>query len=638
MADPGRYRLEDLLDTPRLQELFDSLNEAFPFPSAVLDSEGKVLTATAWQDVCTKFHRIDAVSALECRESDRYILTHIEEADPSVVYRCPHGMVDAATPILVDGRHLGNVFVGQLFLDPPDLAFFRAQAAKYDFDEGAYLAAVERVPVLTQEQFDRYLAVMKRFAEIFALMAFERLKEKEASEEGREAGEISRQIIAGAQEGIIVYGRDMRYEAWNPFMERLTGVPASDVLGRLAVDVFPFLRAAGVTDMVKRSLTGATCGPVDFFFEVPNSARSGWVSDTTAPLRNATGEIVGVIGMVRDITDRRRAEESLRENEERMVRAQSIAHVGNWELDLRTRTMWASEEVFRIYGIDRSAPTLPLDLVQAAVLPEYRAPLDAVLQRLVAGRGEYDQEFEIKRADDGQVRVVHSKAELVRDDGGAPASVVGALQDVTELKAAEREAVEAVARLRRTVDGTVTAMSALVETRDPYTAGHERRVTQLVVALAAELGLADADLDTLRIAAEVHDIGKVAVPAEILTKPGRLSATEFEIIKVHPVAGADILAPVEFGAPVADFVRRHHERLDGSGYPDGLVGAAIPLEACIVAVADVVEAMASHRPYRPALGIEAALAEIADGSGRLYDADVAAACARVFAAGFLFSE
>ena len=632
------YKLEDLLDIPRLQELFDGLNDAFPFPSAIIDNDGNILTATAWQDICTRFHRVDPASEQVCRESDRYILTHMGEADPSVVYRCPHGMVDAATPILVGGRHLGNVFVGQFLLEPPDLAFFRGQAAKYGFDEDAYLSAVQRVPVLTQDEFDRYLAVMKKLAEIFASMALERLREREALERGRQADQFSRQIIAGAQDGIIVYDRELRFEAWNPFMERLTGIPAAEVLGRPAREAFPFLGPAGVTEMLRKSLTGERCGPLDVFFKIPGSSRSGWVSDTTAPLRSASGEIVGVIETVRDIRARRRAEDSLRQNEQRLIRAQSIAHVGNWELELQTRTMWASEEAFRIYGLEHTAPTMSLELVQAAVLPEYRERLDEALRRTTAGRGGYDEQFEIKRADDGQVRVVHSRAELVCADDGAPASIVGALQDVTELKAAERAAVEAAARLRRVVDGTVTAMSAVVETRDPYTAGHQRRVTQLAVALAIELGIEGAALETLRLAAEVHDIGKVAVPAEILTRPGRLSENEFALIKVHPLAGADILAPVELGAPVADIVRWHHERFDGSGYPDGLAGEASPREARSIAVAAVVEALASHRPYRPALGIAAALAEIREGAGRLYDADVAAACAQVFAAGFAFSE
>ncbi|MBE3032277.1 MAG: PocR ligand-binding domain-containing protein, partial [Actinobacteria bacterium] len=144
MADPVPCRLEDLLEVSKLQEFFDSLNAAFPFPSAIIDNESNILATTACQDVCTQFHRAHPECEVECRESDGYILSHIDEADPSVIYRCPRGMVDAATPIMVGGEHLGNAFVGQLFLEKPDLEFFRAQAAKYGFDEDAYLEAVDR--------------------------------------------------------------------------------------------------------------------------------------------------------------------------------------------------------------------------------------------------------------------------------------------------------------------------------------------------------------------------------------------------------------------------------------------------------------------------------------------------------------
>ena len=343
-------------------------------------------------------------------------------------------------------------------------------------------------------------------------------------------------------------------------------------------------------------------------------------------------------GLAVDVTARVRSDESLRESEGRLRRAQEIAQVGHWEIDLATQRIWASDEAFRIYGLERESPWLPLAEVQAMTLPEYRPCLNEALRRLIADGVAYDQEFEIHRADDGDLRFVHSRGELVRDADGVAVQVVGVLQDVTDQRAAERDALEAAADLRRTVEGAVAAMGALVETRDPYTAGHERRVTQLAVALAVELGIDGEVLETLSLAGEVHDIGKVAVPAEILTKPGRLTPTEFALIKVHPVAGADILAPVDFGAPVADIVRWHHERLDGSGYPDGLTRHQIPLEARILAVADVVEAMASHRPYRAALGVEAALEEVRRGAGRLYDPDVTAACERVFAAGFAFSE
>jgi response regulator RpfG family c-di-GMP phosphodiesterase len=194
-------------------------------------------------------------------------------------------------------------------------------------------------------------------------------------------------------------------------------------------------------------------------------------------------------------------------------------------------------------------------------------------------------------------------------------------------------------QLRRAVEGAVLAMSRMVESRDPYTAGHERRVAELAAAIALEMGMEGERLDALRLAATIHDIGKIAVPAEILAKPGSLSEIEFSLIKAHPATGFETLADIEFGGPVAELVLQHHERLDGTGYPRGLQGDEILPEARILAVADVVEAMSSHRPYRAALGMEAALAEVREHAGVKYDADVVAACQRlVEERGFQFAS
>jgi PAS domain S-box-containing protein/putative nucleotidyltransferase with HDIG domain len=214
----------------------------------------------------------------------------------------------------------------------------------------------------------------------------------------------------------------------------------------------------------------------------------------------------------------------------------------------------------------------------------------------------------------------------------------GLMFDVTAQHTAQEELGHHAEQLRRTVEGAVLAMGHVVETRDPYTAGHERRVAELATAMAVEMGVADADLEGLRLAALIHDIGKIAVPVEILSKPGRLSPDEFNLIKEHAQAGHDVLEAIEFDRPVAQMILQHHERLDGSGYPRGLSGEEILPAARVMAVADVVEAMAAHRPYRPALGVEAALAEVRSGAGRLYDPDAVAACERLFAAGFAFSD
>ena len=194
---------------------------------------------------------------------------------------------------------------------------------------------------------------------------------------------------------------------------------------------------------------------------------------------------------------------------------------------------------------------------------------------------------------------------------GAPTGVIGVAMDVTERRQAADALRLSAARLRRTVEGAVEAMGAMIAARDPYTAGHEKRVTELAVAIATEMGRDEAAIEGLRLAGLVHDVGKLTVPAEILNKPSLLSPIEFELIKGHAAAAHEILKPIDFEYPVAETVAQHHERLDGSGYPAGLRGDEVLPDARILAVADVVEAMASHRPYRAALGIEAALDEVA---------------------------
>jgi putative nucleotidyltransferase with HDIG domain len=202
--------------------------------------------------------------------------------------------------------------------------------------------------------------------------------------------------------------------------------------------------------------------------------------------------------------------------------------------------------------------------------------------------------------------------------------------DMTERCRAETELAHATKRLACTLEAVVAALGATAELRDPYTAGHQRQVAELACAIAAELGWEDARIESMRTAALLHDIGKMVVPAEILSKPGRLSETEMLLIRQHATAGAAIVDDIDFESDIAEMIRQHHERLDGSGYPSGLRGEDILPEARVMAVADVVDAMVSHRPYRPALSLEAALTEIEDGSGSRFDADVCAACLRLF--------
>ncbi|HED14969.1 MAG TPA: PAS domain S-box protein [Gammaproteobacteria bacterium] len=216
-----------------------------------------------------------------------------------------------------------------------------------------------------------------------------------------------------------------------------------------------------------------------------------------------------------------------------------------------------------------------------------------------------------------------ANASSIRDENGEVRYSRSIYRDITERKAHER-------KLQKSLEGTIYAITKAIEARDPYTAGHERRVADLALAIGQTMGLDSHQLEGIRLGALIHDIGKIQLPAEILSKPTKLTALEYRLIQTHSQVGYEILQDIDFPWPIANIAHQHHERLDGSGYPQGLHAAAICLEARVVAVADVVEAISSHRPYRPGLGTDKALGEIRCGRGQQYDVAVVDACLFLF--------
>ncbi|TSA56475.1 MAG: HD-GYP domain-containing protein [Planctomycetaceae bacterium] len=236
-------------------------------------------------------------------------------------------------------------------------------------------------------------------------------------------------------------------------------------------------------------------------------------------------------------------------------------------------------------------------------------------------------ELDILRGKEGlitvEMRVVETKWEGEKVN-------LASLRNISDRKEMEEKLKDSLERTRKILGGTIMTVSMMVEIRDPYTAGHQHRVADLARSIATEMNLSNQAIEGIRISGSIHDVGKISIPAEILNKPGQLSKEEIRMIKTHPQVGYDILKTIDFPYPVAKFVLQHHERIDGSGYPAGLSGKDITKEAKLLAVADVVEAMSSHRPYRPSLGINKALEEISKNRGVLYDAGAVDACLKLF--------
>jgi len=313
-----------------------------------------------------------------------------------------------------------------------------------------------------------------------------------------------------------------------------------------------------------------------------------------------------------------RTQSTLADSESRYRSLVEVAPAPILLIDSSLRITFANEAALHLVRAPDRASLEGLPLVRI-VHPDSLPRITERTAALLSGERLPPEEIRLRRLDGTDVVVQLLSVPVTID--GSPA-IQSVLLDITHL-------TEMADALQRACIDTVEAMARLAETRDPYTAGHQARVSKIATAMAEHMGLPDASVQAVRIAGIVHDIGKVNIPVEILSKPGRLSDVEFALTQTHVERGYEILRPIEFPWPIADLVRQHHERLDGSGYPQGLIGDEILLESRILAVADTIEAVASDRPYRAALGIDAALRVIRDGSGTIFDAACVEACEAV---------
>jgi PAS domain S-box-containing protein len=322
--------------------------------------------------------------------------------------------------------------------------------------------------------------------------------------------------------------------------------------------------------------------------------------------------------------ERERAEEALRESEQRFkaVLDQSIA--GIYVLQ-DARFVYLNARMRELLGYAPDDPFDPDPLVHLA--PDERTRFVERNARRLTAEPEGRHVVDVVRKDGAALKLsVHA----TRATYSGRSAIIALAEDATEKIRAQNEIDRYIARLKQAMQSTIDVVTAIGELRDPYTRGHERRVGEVAAAMAIEMGLDPARIEGIRIAGYLHDVGKIGVPAEILAKPARLTRLEFELVKVHAQQSYEILKGVDFPGPVAKAAWQHHERLDGSGYPRGLKAKDIDTEGCILGIADTVEAMASHRPYRPALGIEAALSEIEKFRGILYEPQAVDACLRLF--------
>lgn len=481
-------------------------------------------------------------------------------------------------------------------------------------------------------------------------------------------------IVESSEDAIIGATMEGCITAWNSGAAKMYGYSADEIVGKSARILAPEGRAQEFAELLAVAKSGKSVA----HHETVRQRQDGRlieVSLSLSPIRDASGTIRGVSTIARDITERKVAERALQRSN-RFLRTLSRC---NETLVHATEELALLEDMCRVVVETGGFPMAWVGYVEhdpaRTIRPmaqfgeratEYVAALDLTWADTERGQGPtgrairsgqiqvardiateagyspwrpralefgYRSSVALPLTNHGVIGTLNIYAAEVEVFGDEEVSLLAELAtDLAFGIATVRSRIkqqEGAKKLERALADTIQAIATTIEARDPYTAGHQLRVSRLAVAIAREMGLDDAQVVGVQRGAEIHDIGKVSIPAEILNRPKRLDDFEFALIKAHPKIGYDIVKDIDFPWPIATMILQHHERLDGSGYPNHLKGDEILLEAKILAVADVVEAMMNHRPYRPAQGLDAAIEEISQNSGRLYDPDVVAASVRL---------
>ncbi|MEN6358849.1 MAG: PAS domain S-box protein [Smithella sp.] len=441
---------------------------------------------------------------------------------------------------------------------------------------------------------------------------------QKSEERYRSLVENADEAILVIQDGIIKFVNTRAIESFGYSVQEFLSIPVFEL-------VHPEDRNA-VIERYLQKINGDTTPTHHTYRSIHKGGHIVWI-EISSVLIDWEGR-PATLNLITDITERKQAEEKLRESQEHLLKEQkftqllldtSPAFIVAIDFDGKTLMMNRSLLDALEYTAEQIKGT---DYLTNFVPEEDRMKLAKVFQEIIQkGNMTINENRIISRS--GRIYLVEWHGRSVTREKGSSNIFVGVGLDITDRK-------NSMDQLRKALGGTVLAIALVVESKDPYTAGHQRRVADISRAIATEMGLSPDRIEGIRMAGIIHDIGKVSVPAEILSMPRKLTDLEFSLIKTHAQSGYDILKDIEFPWPIARMVLEHHERMNGSGYPNGLTGDKLLPESRILAVADVVEAMATYRPYRAALGLSAALEEIAKNRGILYDPEAVDACLRLF--------
>ena len=648
--DGRELALAEIIDVPAVQSLLASFQRITGMLSAIVDRNGEVLVSAGWQDICTKFHRCHPETQQNCVESDT-VLARATEPGTFQSYRCKNGMWDLSSPIVISGQHLGNIYFGQfIYTDEElDLERFRAQASCYGFDEADYLAALNRVPRYDRETVVEVMSFYSQLAVMISALSFSNLSltrtltEHKAMEDllYNEKEQFKTTLIS-IGDGVISTDTQGQVVIMNKIAEQLTGWTQAEALGQPIEAVFQIIdefTRARRDDPVANVL--ATEAVIELFNHTLLISKDGTerpIEDSAAPIHDEHGHLSGVVLVFRDFTEKKKSHEEIkylsfhdyltglynrRFYEEELARLDtrrrwpltivmgdvnglklindSFGHGTGDQLLKKTavaiRNGCRADDIIARIGGDEFVILLPeTDAYEAAKLIKR---IKNLLKKEQIEGMEISVSFgsETKNCADDDIEAVIKKAE----------------DEMYHNKLFEGPSLKG-----QVIDNIVAALYQKSNREEV----HSRNVSNLCERMGEALGLEEYKIKELKAFGLLHDIGKIVISDKNLNKPGKLTDNEWIEMKAHSEIGYRILNTNKDMAEIAEYVLAHHERWDGKGYPKGLKGQEIPLQARICAIADAYDTMTGISSYKPSLTVEVALAELRNNAGTQFDPDL----------------
>jgi len=583
-----------------------------PDPMMAVNENWEVI---AWNSAMEKFTGLDRKNILgrsgkklfiPFDSGKKHLLISIKADKSNNAEHCMHQTKKETTSFLCEAHHQG-VKNGQ--------GIHIWERVSFIYEKGRFIGAVETIHDITNLNSGQYCHIDSECKKLY-----EKLQESERKFE---------YLFNYASDAIFIHDLEGNFLEVNDVACKRLGYSKGELLRMGPKDIDTDEYAAQFPERINEIIKNGKA-----IFETAHKKSDGTVIpiEVSSKIIEFEGQ-KAVLSIARDITDRKEAErklekamEKLRESEQKYRSIFETAASFIWIINKNGMIIDCNNQVQRVLGY--TTQELIGRNTNEVIAPTHIFKARRSFVRLFKQGHKYNTELKMVRKNGEEIYVNINSAAL-KDQQGNYEKAICIINDVTEQKKIEEELKISNKKLKKNTQAIFKTIGRIVEFRDPYTAGHQQRVAELAAEIARQMKLPEEKVEGIYFAGLIHDVGKIYVPSEILTKPGRISDIEFEIIKKHPQIGNEILRDMDFSWDIADIVLQHHERIDGTGYPFGLKADEILIEAKILAVADVFEAMSSHRPYRPSLGKDAAIKELCDHSGTKYDEKVVRACLTV---------